>query len=261
MFFALSKLLSFLLAPLTWIVACFLISFFLKNENTKKKLRIISIISLLFFSNAFIFDEVVRQWEIPATNDSLIAPGCYAAIVPGSAITYDPSADRMQFGRKNDRLIQAMLLYRNGLIKKIVFTGGSGSIQNSTESEAILAKAFLLGCSIPDSDIVTENNSRNTIENALLVKSKLDSLLQKAGISPGDNTFLLITSGVHMRRCAACFRKAGITIMPYSADRYSGPRKFLFDHLFIPNAETLFNWEILIHEITGYFMYVLMGYV
>ena len=52
---------------------------------------------------------------------------------------------------------------------------------------------------IPENDIIIENKSRNTHENAFYTAQ----LFEKNGFSKSNN--LLITSSMHMRRAQACF--------------------------------------------------------
>jgi uncharacterized SAM-binding protein YcdF (DUF218 family) len=72
---------------------------------------------------------------------------------------------------------------------------------------------------------------------------------------------LLITSAFHMRRSLGCFEKVGFNVAPYSTDRYSGERKYIFDHLFIPSASVLEEWNLIIHEWIGYMTYYFSGYL
>jgi len=69
MLFALSKILLFLIAPLTWVVILLLFAIFNKNEKKKQKYLIASSLLLIFFSNTFIFDRFMHAWEVPAIAD------------------------------------------------------------------------------------------------------------------------------------------------------------------------------------------------
>lgn len=253
MFFILSKLLAFIITPIIWIIGLLFYSIFSKNQQRKRRSLILSLVLLLFFTNSFLFDEAMRQWEIPATKDSELSTTYDAGIVLGGIIAFDQVKDRLQFNRRNDRLIQAVILYKKGIIRKIFFSGGSGSIEHPEIKEGPLVKIFLLDIGIPEQDIIIESQSNNTRENAVFSKS----LIEKNFIT---GKFLLITSSFHMRRSIGSFKKAGINVTPYSTDRYSGPRKFVLDHVFIPRAETLFNWDSLLHEIVGYVIYKVFGY-
>jgi len=252
MFFIFSKLLVFIITPLVWIITLLFFSLFSKKEKSKTRCVRWALILSIFFSNAFIFDECMRLWEIPATPYKDLKT-YDAGIVLGGFITYDQKIDRLQFNRSTDRLLQAIELYKRGIIKKIIFTGGSGSINHPDEKEGIYVKRYLLTIGIPEQDFFIENESRNTHENATLTKN-----LIKTKHITGD--LLLITSASHMRRSLACFNKAGITTTHYSTDRYAGPRKFELDHLLIPTISAMEHWSTLLKEITGIITYKIMGY-
>jgi len=58
-------------------------------------------------------------------------------------------------------------LYRMGKIKKILITGGQGLNPTNPYSEAELLKRFLIMTGMPETDILIEEKSVNTRENAL----------------------------------------------------------------------------------------------
>jgi uncharacterized SAM-binding protein YcdF (DUF218 family) len=254
MFFYLSKLLVFIISPLTWIFTLLILSLCLKNPKTKRKLLIASLIVFYFFSNAFILDECMRLWEF-TSKDLSKKEHFDAAIILGGMTTYDPRLDNPQFGNSADRLWQALPLLKNGQIKKIILTGGSGSILHPEEKESGILKKYLLKIGIADSLVIIENESKNTRENALFTKKLLDSINLKSNL-------LFVTSAFHMKRSIGTFEKVGLkNIRPFCTDRYSGPRKFEFDHLFIPNTHALDKFTLLIHEIIGYCVYKTIGYI
>ncbi len=253
MFFLLSKLLAFLIMPLTWVFILLIWSWRTKDEFRKRRLRIAAVVMLVFFSNRFIFDRTMHIWEVEAVKEP--APKSYdAIIVLGGVSSYDDALERIQFSRGADRLMQALELWKKGVAPKIIFTGGSGSILHADHLESDRIKKYLHDAGIPDSVMIYENQSRNTHENATMTKP----LLQK--INPTGH-YLLITSGFHMRRSLGCFSKEGISVSPYSTDRYSGPWKFEFDYCFLPDAETLGDWNTLFHEWFGCISYKLSGYM
>ena len=233
-------------------IILFFIAIYSKKETRRKKCFIWALGLLLFFSNSFIFDECIRLWEIPATRyeDLKVYD---AGIVLGGMSVYDESLNRAQFYRGVDRLIQAVELYRRGIIKKIIFTGGSGRISQPEMKEGNYINRYLIYFGVPQKDFLIESESQNTHENAVFTKS----LIGKEKIS---GNFLLITSAFHMRRSTGCFNKSGIVTESYSTDRFAGPRKFEFDYLFIPNSSAMNDWNNLIHEIVGYITYKVMGY-
>ena len=253
MFFIFSKILAFLISPLTWVIALLIWAFFAKDILRKKKLVIATVIILYVFSNPFLVDEAMRVWEV-TTPDLKPTQKYKYAIVLGGMTWYDARQDKPQFLRSADRLFQTLPLLGDKQIQKLIITGGSGSINHPEEKEAAILKRYLLKCGYADSTIIIENESRNTRENALFTKHLMDSLHIQ------DST-LFITSAFHLRRAKGCFNKAGIkNIVLYPTDRYSGPRKFEFDYLFIPNPDALQESTLLLHEMMGWFIYKIKGY-
>lgn len=254
MFFYLSKILSFILSPLLWVFFLLLYSFITKIETRAKKARIASLLILFICCNSFVVDECFRQWE-PVTPDYDLMDTKYdGAIVLGGIGSVDQRLQKLSFGFGADRLFQMLPLYYKGRIKKIIFTGGSGSIEFPDNKEGIYVKKYLKSINFPDSAMIIETESKNTYENAVFTKKLLDSLKIKGN-------FLLVTSGYHMRRSMAVFKKAGFTnLTPYVTNRVSGIRRFSLDHLLIPNQDALFTLQILIHEWLGYIVYKIKGY-
>lgn len=254
MFFLLSKLLAFLISPIIWVFGLLVYSFKTRVEGRAKKLRIAAACVLYIFSNAFIVDEFFRAWE-PVTPDyDLMNTKYQGAIVLGGIGDVDLRLEKINFGCSGDRLFQTLPLYHKGRIERLIFTGGSGSIEFPEKKEGTYVKKYLLSIGIPDSALVIENNSRNTYENAVMTKKILDSIGLKG-------PFLLVTSAYHLPRALAVFKKAGYNnLTPYVTNRASGLRRYTFDHLFFPNPGALFSFEFLTHEWMGYLVYKLKGY-
>lgn len=251
MFFYLSKILLFLITPITWILGVLIYSIFTKNPKRKKLGFISTLIMFLIFTNSFIVDEVFRAWEIKILKtDSIKKPYDYG-IVLGGVCWYDSQNDRIGVLRSFDRIYQAIELYKTGKIKKIFLSGGSGSVIDADFKESLIVKSHLIKIGIPAEDIEYEDISRNTKENAIETKKLI----------PDTCSCLLITSAFHMRRAKGCFDKIGFNVTPFVVDRYSGKRKYVLDHLIVPNVEALSNWTLILHEITGYLVYYFMGYV
>jgi uncharacterized SAM-binding protein YcdF (DUF218 family) len=255
MFFFLSKTLNYLTMPLVIIVLCFLLSAFLKKTNWKKWLFRIGLALLLFCTNEFIANEIINWWELPATPFNKIEKTYdWGILLTGVAKSKVEPRDRVHFSRGADRVTHTVQLYKLGLIKKILVSGGNGRLQDIELQEADeLANAIIL-MGVPAEDIVTEIKSRNTHESAVEVKKILNDTIKA-------EQCLLITSAFHMRRSKACFAKVGLTLETFSADIQSQKRQFTFDVLFLPKLDALIVWHIIMKEWTGMTAYWLAGYV
>lgn len=208
-----------------------------------------------FFTNSFIFSEFCRLWETPGTRTSKVKQHD-VAIVLGGMFEYNSDLDNLSIRRQGDRFIQAVTLYKENKVRKILISGDSGYIVDRGLHEAKQTKELLIKWGIPESDILTEEKSINTHENAKMTKSLLDRSY------PEFNSFILITSGIHMRRAIACFENEGLNCTPFSTDLYSNQtRNYFWDQYIIPDIDNLTQWNKLLKETFGYLSYDIVGYI
>lgn len=236
--------------PLFWFFVLMIYSFFSKY---KKNIQIIALSFLYICSNSFIVDEVGRWWEkypVPKIEKTQ-----ELAIVLGGIGRIDPTLKRIEFTSSADRLLKALELYHQRKVKRILITGGSGSILHPEDKEAMYIYQYLKNINIPDSVILIENESKNTYENAVFSAKLLDSLhIPKSNI-------VLVTSAYHLRRSIAVFEKQGFqNIIPFPAERTSGPRKFELDHCLLPHPDTMSTLYKYIHEWIGFIIYKIKSY-
>jgi uncharacterized SAM-binding protein YcdF (DUF218 family) len=255
MFFTLSKILGYLTSPLVWACLLLVTSWVIKKKQWKGRLFYAGIITLLFFSNDFIANEAMRLWEVPATPYATISKTYpYGVLLTGVTSTdlhFTQPADRVYFTRGADRVVHTVDLYKRGVVKKILVSGGSGRLITTGKKEAddIVKALVLMGVAEPD--ILLENESRNTAESARKVKALLHE----------PNEILLITSAFHMRRSVGCFRKVGLQVDTFSTDFYTHPRYFTPDVLLVPKVEALQIWQRLFKEWVGITAYRFAGYL
>ncbi|GAB4447149.1 MAG: YdcF family protein [Bacteroidales bacterium] len=253
-FFILSKIFNFIFSPYSWIFALLIWALLTKNPTKRKKLLWISVAIFYIFSNSFLLDEVMRLWEKPVvTIDSQKQHYTYVVVLGGMMSYYDTKAKQIGFNKSVDRLMQGLKILNKGIADTLVFSGGDGSVLKSIGPEGDYIKNYLGDIAFDTSCVKVESKSQNTYENA-----KYSSTLIK---SDKNHKILLITSAFHLRRAIGCFEKQGFVIDYYPADRISGKRKFTFDHLLIPQIEAMEKWSVLIHEISGYIIYKIMGYL
>lgn len=253
MFFILSKVLFYLAMPITWILLLVLVALFTRRKRLKLYLYRVAAVLLLFFTNPFFANEAWLWWEVPPVLMKDVGAYDAGIILTGVTNTTKSPHDRVHFERGADRVLHALQLYREGRIRKIIISGGSGALVARHATEAAELKHVLLLAQVPEHDILLEEKSRNTHENAKYTKE----LLQQ---HPELKKLLLITSGFHMRRATACFEKQGIRTDPFSADFTSKDRSFYPDALLVPQEQALANWQRLFREVLGYLIYKVIGY-
>lgn len=255
MFFLLSKAFFFLLSPFVWICIAVGFHFYTRNPIWKKRTKWFAIVTFFVFTNSFLFFEFCRMWEVPGkTHESM---GKYdVAIVLGGMSEYNNDIKTLSIRRSGDRLFQALRLYKEGKVKKIMISGDAGYLTDRGLKEAKRMKELLISWGVPAGDIITEELSKNTHENA---EFSVKILKQRY---PHFKSFVLVTSGMHMRRSIACFKKEGLNCIPFSTDLYAPrSRKLFWDQYFIPELSNLFNWHKLIKEWVGFVTYDAVGYL
>ena len=129
-----------------------------------------------------------------------------------------------------------------------MISGGNGLLFNDGYIESEAMRDYLLANKIPMTDIIIENTSRNTIENAM---NSAEILKEKYN----EGTFLLITSANHMRRAQLCFNKANLQITAFPTDCTTSYRSTGYEYILLPRVEALERWQDLIHEWIGYIVY------
>jgi uncharacterized SAM-binding protein YcdF (DUF218 family) len=253
MFFILSKILFYVVMPLTWILVFLFIAVFSKREKLKRRALIIATTLLIFFTNPFLCNEAWLLWEEPPTPMSKLSKYDAAIILTGFTNQQKSPHDRIYTGKGADRVLLPIRLYKEGYVQKIIISGGSGSLVQKYSTEAVEVKKLLMLSGVATTDILYEDKSRNTHENAQFTKKLLST-------QPNLKKLLLVTSAFHMRRAAGCFKKEGIATDSFSTDFYTTDRTFSFDALLIPQEAYLQQWQKLFHEVLGYITYSLMGY-
>jgi uncharacterized SAM-binding protein YcdF (DUF218 family) len=172
-------------------------------------------------------------------------------VVLGGAFSLTLSEKRGQtmLNENAERMTAAVALARRYEKAPLLFTGGEPRIFPEGRTEAELARAFFLSLGLPEERLRFEDRSRNTFENAVYA-------YEAAQPKPGE-TWLLVTTAMHMPRSIGCFRKVGWDIVPYPVDyRTTGDGSFVPDFAF---AEGLARINLAFREWLGLAAYRAMG--
>jgi uncharacterized SAM-binding protein YcdF (DUF218 family) len=243
MYFILSKILLYLLFPLSWIFVLLVIALTAKRPQKKRRFLIIAIVVLFIFSNTVIYNSFARLWDIPPHE--LKATDHYNCAIVLGGFSGESRIGGGHFNQSADRFIQSVLLLRTNKITHLLVSGGNGNLIPGSFREGAWVKTQLEALSFPDSAILIESNSKNTIENA-----RFSNMLLKKSHLPGP--YLLITSAFHMRRAAMIFKKEGINVVPYSCNVLTKQDRYSIDDYLIPSAENLSQWSLYLKEVIGY---------
>ncbi|WP_332910368.1 YdcF family protein [Algoriphagus boritolerans] len=121
---------------------------------------------MLFFTNPFLSNLALLAWEPEFKSFDGIENHEIGIVLTGVTNLNKTATDRTFFNKGADRITHALQLYRMGKIKKILITGGQGLNPVNPQSEAELLQRFLIMTGMPESDILIEDQSKNTAQNA-----------------------------------------------------------------------------------------------
>ncbi|MCP4520333.1 MAG: hypothetical protein GY827_01335 [Cytophagales bacterium] len=251
MFFILSKTLHFLAKPIIWMTILLLMAFFTRKDKRRKKLLSYVLIIFFIFSNPLGMTMVFKLWEKKPVPLEEVKEYDIGIVLSGVVQISQKPHDRVFFAKGADRLLHTVDLYKRGKIKKVLITGGDNSLIEKRRSEALLLAQSFEMCGVKKEDIIVEENSRNTYENAVesckIIKEKYP-----------NSSFLLITSAFHMRRAEACFRKQGLIFDSFPVDYYTSGISYS-PKGFIPSVGAMSHWDLILHEWLGYVSYLTFG--
>ena len=255
MFFVLSKTLGFFALPSNMLIAVGLAGVVLLLTRFQRlaswlvvtSLVLIAIVGLSPLGNALILP---LEQRFPPCDTSRGPPD--GIVVLGGAITPDVSAARGKpaLDEAAERITVAAELARRYPNARIIFSGGSAALLVDEPVEAPIAVQQFEALGIAHDRIIAEEQSRNTIENAVFSR-----LL--ANPKPGER-WLLITSAYHMPRAIASFRAADFPVEACPVDwRTRGPADVT--RLFGVLSDGLSRTDTAVHEWVGLLTYRLAG--
>lgn len=146
--------------------------------KSMKFLVLITAVTLFCFA-LFIAVDVYRFSQKDETR------AADAAIVLGAAVYRERPSPVFR-----ERINHAIQLYEDGLVRKIIFTGGVGHRDQLSEAE--VGRNYALARGVPQEAILIEPNSTSTLEN--LANAKL--LAEQHGL----DSYLIVSTPFHMRR-------------------------------------------------------------
>jgi uncharacterized SAM-binding protein YcdF (DUF218 family) len=109
------------------------------------------------------------------------------------------------------RIDHAIALWRRGFAPRIIFTGGFGT--RDTTSEAAVGQRYAVKQGVPPSSILIENSGRTTAQSM----EQVAMLMQ----NEPSRKVILVSDPFHMLRLAITARKFGLT--PYTSPTRTSP--------------------------------------
>ncbi|MFS0556568.1 YdcF family protein [Brevibacillus sp. 179-C9.3 HS] len=138
-------------------------------------------------------------YRIEQTIEGAKARHAEVGIVLGAAVWGEGPSPGLR-----ERLEQAVILYEEGYVSKLLVTGGLG--EGKTITEAAVSRNYLVAKGIPEEDILLETKSTSTYENLLYGQQVMEEHhVQDA---------LIISHDYHLARAMVMAESLGIVASP-----------------------------------------------
>ena len=206
--FIVKKIISPFLAPPGVFVVFFLLSslwFFQRKCRKASAVNFFLALLVWLSSVSPVSDAMLRgleaQFSIPGNPEGdviILLGGGANDVVPDLSGIGAPSEEMVE------RIITAVRLQRRLHIPIIV---SGGRVFKGKRAEAPIVKRFLVDLGVSEQEIITEDKSRDTIENARYTVKICEA---RRYSNP-----LLVTSASHMKRAVLSFRNAGMKVTPF----------------------------------------------
>jgi len=255
MFFILSKTVGFFTIPSNFLLAIGLLGVVLLCTRFRRLaswlvVTSLVLIALVGFSPLGNVLLLPLEQRFPPWDASRGPPD--GIVVLGGAILPEVSLARgaVALNESAERITGTAELARRYPNARIIFTGGTSSLMFDAPVEAPIAVKEFEALGIAHERITAEEQSRNTIENAVFSRLLADP-------KPGER-WLLVTSAFHMPRAIAAFRAAGFPVEAYPVDwRTRGPIDAA--EPFASFTDGLARTDLAMHEWIGLLAYRLGG--
>jgi uncharacterized SAM-binding protein YcdF (DUF218 family) len=225
-----------------------------KRRETRGRLLLLTIpfVALHLLSTPMVAHLALGtlEWQYPPLERRPV--DCEAIVVfAASILPPDEVRDQAELA-DNTRLrcLYAAELYRQSDACPILVSGGKVNPEDVGPPHARVMAEFLQGQGVPAADLIVEDHSRTTYENALESSRKLkERHLRKV---------ILVADAVDMCRAVRCLTRQGIDVT--AAPSYYRAKPFNFTlRALVPNAEAIENSECVWHEWLGVAWYWCQG--
>lgn len=226
--FVVMKILEMLMAPLNLVLLALLAAAILLGCGRLvwgRRLVQATVVFLLLVAALPWTDWLLVPLENRVPPPAALPERVDGIVVLGGAIDPVLSAERKQPALNDaaERLTAMVQLGRSYPQARLIYSGGSGSVTRQDAKEAPVARDLLATMGFDCDRVAFEDQSRNTRENAVFAHAI-------AAPRP-DQTWLLVTSAIHMPRSLGAFRAAGWRVVPYPVD-------------YTTTAATSWNWGL-----------------
>lgn len=234
---------TFILPPGIFIFVFLIVAVYLMRIKRKKIAVILLVADILLyilstglFSGALIHSlEAKYQFPIDTSGDVIIVLGGGA-----EADTTGVHGNGTLSSNASNRMLTALQLYKTTNLPIIV---SGGQVFEDSGNEAQISRDILVSLGVDEKNIIMDNQSLNTEENA----ANCAKILRKKGFTKP----LLVTSAFHMPRAVKFFTKNSIRVTAIPCDYQTTSKLTTTVWSFVPSSDGLRNTSTALKEYLG----------
>ncbi len=218
------------------------------------RLTALAFLALLAFSTPYGARQFAWLFERHWTPVSERPPDCQAIVILSADVRLVSKKDGTTVlgAESMYRCQHGAALYRSGAPCPVYVTGGKPSAGRAGLPPAPLMRDYLITLGVDDVDIVVEDQSRDTRENAIHTAKFLRT--------NGIKKIALVTDAVHMYRALFCFHREGVDLTPAPSHFRPGEYEFSVYDL-VPTEEGMVSSQRVFREVIGLTWYWWHGYL
>ena len=232
------SVLSLFFYPVIFVLILLIISLYIKKLRWLKLIILLAIITLYLLSTGMVTNYFLKKIGGYQTVSEQAIEQHRALILLGGGLDNTEGSltpTMVAYSRITEAYRIYHLAKEKGIRYTVIISGGDP--YGFGTSEASVYGNLLQQLGVLPEDIILEGKSHNTYQNAEFTK-KITAKL------PFEH-YLLVTSGIHMRRSLLYFGYLGIEVIPAISDNPS------VGNLWVPSAYNLALMQMIIHEALG----------
>ncbi|WP_128101470.1 YdcF family protein [Paenibacillus xylanexedens] len=169
------------------------------SDKRKPKLKRMILIFLASIVGGGFVWACITAWLIMTYSEQASTRISDAAIILGAAVVGNEPSPVFR-----ERIEHAILLYHQGAVSHLLFTGGAGSVEQRTEAE--VGRDYAIAHGVDPADIQLETESHITEENFTYSIG--------VGEQAGFQTYTIVSDPLHMKRSMMLASGLGMDVVP-----------------------------------------------
>ena len=240
-------IITILCTPIVLMLILLVLVLFMAKRRSARILIIVTIVVLYLSTSGLITKPLLNNLQSYKPISDKIIDSNGAIILLGAGI------DNNEYGitptlLADTRILETARIYniakKDNIEYKIIISGGD--VKNLGKSEAEVYAKILIELGVPSKSIILESKSLNTYQNAQYTKEITNDLPY--------NKYILVTSGIHMKRSLLYFKSFNINVIPAISD---DPKPLLW----LPLSYNLTFLDFAMHEYFSIYRFYLYRFL